>query len=64
VISEAPRIAAHREAMRRRIAAILGIEAGRVSVKATTTDGLGALGRGEGLAAEAVATVALAGAGR
>lgn len=55
LIGEAPRIAPHREAMRRRLAAALGVEAERVNVRATTTDRLGFTGRGEGLAAQAVA---------
>ena len=55
LIGEAPRIAPHREAMRARLAAALGVEQGRVNVRATTTDRLGFTGRGEGLAAEAVA---------
>lgn len=55
LIGEAPRIAPHREEMRRRLAAALGVEAERVNVRATTTDRLGFTGRGEGLAAEAVA---------
>lgn len=59
LICEAPRVGPHRDAMRARIATILGIEEARVSVKATTTETLGAIGRGEGLAAQAVATVAL-----
>lgn len=59
IVCEAPRIGPHRDAMRRRIADILGLDAGRVSVKATTTDGLGFTGRGEGIAAQAVATVHL-----
>jgi len=54
VIGEAPRIAPHRDAMRRRIAQLLGIEEPRVNVKATTTEGVGALGRGEAIAAQAV----------
>jgi len=60
LICERPRIAPHREAMRARIAEILQIDVSRVSVKATTTEGMGFVGRGEGLAAQAVATVRLA----
>ncbi len=50
-------IAPHREAMIGRIAEILGLEPGRVSVKATTTEGMGFTGRGEGIAAQAAASV-------
>ena len=57
LVCERPKIALHREAMRARIAEILGLEVPRVSVKATTTEGMGFTGRGEGLAAQAVATV-------
>jgi 2-C-methyl-D-erythritol 4-phosphate cytidylyltransferase/2-C-methyl-D-erythritol 2,4-cyclodiphosphate synthase len=59
LVCERPRIAPHRAAMVARIAGILGIDEGRVSVKATTTEGLGFTGRREGIAAQAVATVAL-----
>ncbi len=55
LIGEEPRIADRREEMRRRLAGSLGVEAERVNVRATTTDQLGFTGRGEGLAAEAVA---------
>ncbi|HVL89032.1 MAG TPA: 2-C-methyl-D-erythritol 2,4-cyclodiphosphate synthase [Actinomycetota bacterium] len=55
VVAERPAIAPLRERMRERMAAALGIEDGRVSVKATTTDGMGFTGRGEGIAATAVA---------
>lgn len=55
LIGEEPRIAGHREEMRRRLAAALGVAEGLVNVRATTTDRLGFTGRGEGLAAEAVA---------
>ena len=57
LICERPKIGPHREAMRARIAAILGLDAARVSVKATTTERLGFTGRGEGIAAQAAATV-------
>ena len=57
LICEAPRIGPHREAMRTEIARILGIEIGRVGVKATTSEGLGFTGRREGIAAMASATV-------
>jgi 2-C-methyl-D-erythritol 4-phosphate cytidylyltransferase / 2-C-methyl-D-erythritol 2,4-cyclodiphosphate synthase len=59
LICEAPRIGPHRAAMRSRIAALLGLGESRVSVKATTTERLGFTGRGEGIAAQAVATVRL-----
>jgi 2-C-methyl-D-erythritol 2,4-cyclodiphosphate synthase len=55
LIGEQPRLAPHRAAMRTRLAAALGAEPDRVAVRATTTDGLGFTGRGEGLAATAVA---------
>jgi 2-C-methyl-D-erythritol 4-phosphate cytidylyltransferase/2-C-methyl-D-erythritol 2,4-cyclodiphosphate synthase len=57
IICEAPKIGPHREAMRKRIAEIAGLDISRVSVKATTTEGMGFTGRKEGLAAQAVATV-------
>jgi 2-C-methyl-D-erythritol 4-phosphate cytidylyltransferase / 2-C-methyl-D-erythritol 2,4-cyclodiphosphate synthase len=59
IICERPKIGPYRAAMIERIAAILGIDTDRVSVKATTTDRLGFLGRGEGIAAQAVATLRL-----
>jgi 2-C-methyl-D-erythritol 2,4-cyclodiphosphate synthase len=55
LIGEEPRLAPHRDAMRARLAAALGVEPERVAVRATTTDRLGFTGRGEGLAAQAVA---------
>jgi 2-C-methyl-D-erythritol 2,4-cyclodiphosphate synthase len=55
LIGEEPRIANRREEMRSRLAGALGVEPERVNVRATTTDRLGFTGRGEGLAAEAVA---------
>jgi 2-C-methyl-D-erythritol 2,4-cyclodiphosphate synthase len=55
LIGQEPRIAPHREAMRDRLAGALGVPRERVNVRATTTDRLGFTGRGEGLAAEAVA---------
>lgn len=57
VIAEQPRLAEHKEAMSVNIAKALGIETALVSVKATTTDALGATGRGEGIAASAVALI-------
>lgn len=59
IVAEAPRIGPHRVAIRNRIAEILAIPAGRVSVKATTTERLGFTGRREGIAAQAVATIQL-----
>jgi 2-C-methyl-D-erythritol 4-phosphate cytidylyltransferase/2-C-methyl-D-erythritol 2,4-cyclodiphosphate synthase len=59
LICERPKIAPYREAMRARIAEILGVAVERVSVKATTTEGLGFTGRREGIAAQAVATIRL-----
>jgi 2-C-methyl-D-erythritol 4-phosphate cytidylyltransferase/2-C-methyl-D-erythritol 2,4-cyclodiphosphate synthase len=59
IICERPKIAPHRDRMIQQVAAILEISADRVSVKATTTERLGFLGRGEGIAAQAVATVRL-----
>lgn len=55
IICEAPRIGPHRAAMRERLAGLLGVDIACVSVKATTTEKLGFTGRGEGIAAEAVA---------
>jgi 2-C-methyl-D-erythritol 2,4-cyclodiphosphate synthase len=57
VIAEAPRLAPHVAAMREAIAGAIGADAGRVSVKATTNDGLGVLGTGEAIAALATALV-------
>ncbi|MDD9798712.1 MAG: 2-C-methyl-D-erythritol 2,4-cyclodiphosphate synthase [Alphaproteobacteria bacterium] len=58
-ICETPKLSPHRTAMRARIADILGIDLNRVSVKATTTEGLGFIGRKEGIAAQAVVTIEL-----
>jgi 2-C-methyl-D-erythritol 2,4-cyclodiphosphate synthase len=57
LIAEAPKIAPHIGAMREKIAAALRLEPSHVSIKATTNEGLGSIGRGEGMAAMAVATV-------
>jgi 2-C-methyl-D-erythritol 2,4-cyclodiphosphate synthase len=54
VLAQAPKIAPYREAMRRQIAQLLEVGAERVNIKATTTEGLGFLGRAEGIAAQAV----------
>lgn len=57
IICERPKVGPHRERMRARVAEILGIAVDRVAVKATTTEKLGFTGRGEGIAAQAVATI-------
>jgi 2-C-methyl-D-erythritol 4-phosphate cytidylyltransferase/2-C-methyl-D-erythritol 2,4-cyclodiphosphate synthase len=59
LICERPKVGPHREIMRARLAEILKVDIGRVSVKATTSDGLGFTGRSEGIAAQAVATIRL-----
>ena len=59
LIAEAPKIAPHIPAMRENIGRALRIDASRVSIKATTNEGLGTIGRGEGMAAMAVASVEL-----
>ncbi len=61
LICERPKIAPHAAAMEARVAELLGVPAGLVSVKATTTERLGFAGRGEGIAAQAVATVLVPG---
>lgn len=57
VLAQAPKLAPYREEMRRRIAEALGIDFARVSVKATTEEGLGFTGAGEGIAVHAVALI-------
>ena len=57
VIAEAPKLAAHIPAMRKNIAEAIGLPDSKVSIKATTNERLGPIGRGEGIAAMAVATV-------
>ncbi len=59
LIAEAPKIAPYISAMRKRIANAIGVSESSVSIKATTNEGLGTIGRGEGIAAMAVATVEL-----
>jgi 2-C-methyl-D-erythritol 4-phosphate cytidylyltransferase/2-C-methyl-D-erythritol 2,4-cyclodiphosphate synthase len=59
LLCEKPRLGPHREAMRRRIAEIAGLRVDQVSLKATTTEKLGFTGRGEGIAAQAAATIRL-----
>ena len=57
VIAQAPRLAPHLDRMRMHLASDLGIDIGAVNVKATTTEGMGFAGRGEGIAAHAVALI-------
>jgi 2-C-methyl-D-erythritol 4-phosphate cytidylyltransferase/2-C-methyl-D-erythritol 2,4-cyclodiphosphate synthase len=57
IIAEAPKVGPHRDAMRARIAQIAGLSIDQVSIKATTTEGLGFAGRREGIAAQAVASI-------
>jgi 2-C-methyl-D-erythritol 2,4-cyclodiphosphate synthase len=57
IVAQSPRLAPHVDEMKRKICAVLSIEPEMVSVKATTTDGLGFCGRGEGIAALAVSLV-------
>lgn len=57
IIAEEPKVGPHRSAMRARVAEILGLPAECVSIKATTTEGLGFAGRSEGIAAQAVASI-------
>jgi 2-C-methyl-D-erythritol 4-phosphate cytidylyltransferase/2-C-methyl-D-erythritol 2,4-cyclodiphosphate synthase len=59
IVCERPRLAPHRQAMRERLAALLDLPIGAVSVKATTTEQMGFTGRGEGLVAQALAVVQL-----
>ncbi len=59
IVCETPRIGPHRDAMRARIAEILDVPVSRVAVKATTTEGLGFTGRGEGIAVQATVTVSV-----
>ena len=61
LICERPKIGPHRDAMRARIAQLAGIDISRVAVKATTSEQLGFTGRGEGIAAQATATLAMPG---
>ena len=61
LICERPKIAPHAPAMRERLAALLGVDPAKISVKATTTERLGFTGRGEGIAAQAVAMLLLPG---
>lgn len=57
IIAQIPKLSPHRDAMRERVAELLGIEIGAVSVKATTTDQMGFVGREEGIAAIAVVSL-------
>lgn len=61
LLAERPKIGPHADAMKAKIAAVLGLEPRRVGLKATTNEGMGFVGRGEGMAAYAVALIAPAG---
>lgn len=63
VIAEAPRLGQHRESIRARIAEDVGSPVERINIKATTHEGLGALGRGEGIACQAIVLLSRAGDG-
>ena len=63
IIAEKPKLAPHRDAMEAKIAKMLDMPSGHVNVKATTTDHLGFIGRGEGLCAVAVVLIDIAGSG-
>jgi 2-C-methyl-D-erythritol 4-phosphate cytidylyltransferase/2-C-methyl-D-erythritol 2,4-cyclodiphosphate synthase len=58
-LCDSPRIGPHRDAMRAKLAQVLGLDVAQISIKATTNEGLGFIGRGEGIAAMATATVRL-----
>jgi 2-C-methyl-D-erythritol 2,4-cyclodiphosphate synthase len=60
IVMERPKLGPHREAIRERLAVTLGLALGRVNVKATTGEGIGFIGRGEGVAALAVVSLRLA----
>lgn len=60
IVMERPKIGPHRQAIRERLAAALGVAPGRVNVKASTGEGIGFVGRGEGVAALAVVTLRMA----
>jgi len=57
ILAEAPKIAPHVPVMRKAIARAIGLDESRIGIKATTNEGLGAIGRSEGIAAMAIATV-------
>jgi 2-C-methyl-D-erythritol 2,4-cyclodiphosphate synthase len=61
VVIEAPKLAPHREAIRERLARALALELGRVNVKASSGEGMGFVGRGEGVAALAIASLSASG---
>ncbi|MBW1987912.1 MAG: 2-C-methyl-D-erythritol 2,4-cyclodiphosphate synthase [Deltaproteobacteria bacterium] len=64
LVAEKPKISPHKDAMRANIARVLGVDPGVVNVKATTTEGLGIAGRGEGMAALCTALIHRPGPGR